>query len=42
MDVRGIRHYFKAKLDYVVSGFLGGELRPSQIIDLESGRVLRE
>ena len=42
MSVRGIRHYFKAKLDYVVSGFLGAALRPSQIIDLESGRILRE
>ncbi|MFT6030523.1 MAG: L-threonylcarbamoyladenylate synthase [Oleiphilaceae bacterium] len=42
MNVRDIRHYFKAKLDYVVSGLLGGEARPSQIIDLESGRILRQ
>lgn len=42
MSVRDIRHYFKAKLDYVVTGLLGGELRPSQIIDLESGHILRE
>ena len=42
MSVREIRHYFKANLAYVVPGFLGGALRPSQIIDLESGRVIRE
>ncbi len=42
MTVREIRHYFRAQLDYIVDGSLGGALRPSQIIDLESGRILRE
>lgn len=42
MHVRDIRRYFHNELDYVVSGALGGAARPSQIIDLESGQILRE
>lgn len=42
MSLNDIRRYFYDDLDYVVSGKLGGAERPSKIIDLESGRVLRE
>lgn len=42
MSVREIRQYFKGNLDYVLSGSLGGALRPSQIIDLATGKILRD
>lgn len=42
MSGRDIRRYFKGELDYILSGALGGALRPSQIIDLASGKILRD
>lgn len=42
MSVRDIRQYFKSQLDYVLPGALGGASRPSQIIDLASGKILRD
>ena len=42
MSVRDIRHYFKGGLDYVLPGMLGGAARPSQIIDLTTGNILRD
>lgn len=42
MTVREVRQYFQARVDYVLSGSLGNALRPSQIIDLKTGAVLRD
>lgn len=42
MSVNDIRRYFSAELGCIVPGLLGGATRPSQIIDLVSGKVLRE
>lgn len=42
MSVRDIRRYFKGRLDYVLPGVLGGASRPSQIIDLGTGKILRD
>lgn len=42
MNLGDIRHYFSGRIDYIVNGRLGEASRPSQIIDLESGRVLRD
>jgi L-threonylcarbamoyladenylate synthase len=36
-----VRHYFGGKLDYVLPGKLGGQLAPTSIRDLASGRLLR-
>lgn len=36
-----VRHYFAAKLDGVVAGPVGGAAQPSEIRDLDSGRVIR-
>ena len=42
MSVREIRQYFKGDMDYILPGSLGGSLRPSQIIDLATGNILRD
>ena len=42
MNGRNIRQYFKNQLDYILPGALGGATRPSQIIDLVTGNVLRD
>ncbi|MCP5169484.1 MAG: Sua5/YciO/YrdC/YwlC family protein [Hahellaceae bacterium] len=36
-----IRQYFSNELDYILPGALGGHARPSRIIDLQTGRILR-
>lgn len=36
-----VRRYFGAKLDYVLQGKLGGQLGPTPIRELASGRLLR-
>lgn len=40
-DEEDVSALFADQLDYILSGPLGGELQPSQIIDLQSGRILR-
>lgn len=42
MCLSDVRHYFGTNLDYILSGRTGGHTRPSQIIDLASGKVLRD
>lgn len=42
MNLGDIRHYFSGRIDYVVNGSLGEANRPSRIIDLQSGQVLRD
>lgn len=42
MGVGDIRRYFTGQVDYTVNGRLGGEDKPSKIIDLQTGRVLRD
>jgi L-threonylcarbamoyladenylate synthase len=42
MSVGEIRGYFRGRLDYILPGSLGGALRPSRIIDLATGNVLRD
>ncbi len=42
MTVQDIRQYFKGRLDYILPGKLGAAGRPSQIIDLASGAILRD
>lgn len=42
MSVRDVRQYFKGNLDYILPGALGGASRPSQIIDLATGSILRD
>jgi len=42
MTLADIRYYFSGRIDYIVDGRLGGANRPSQIIDLQSGQVLRD
>lgn len=42
MSLGDIRHYFSGRIDYIVNGRLGEASRPSRIIDLQSGRVLRD
>lgn len=36
-----VRRYFGERLDYILSGAVGGSARPSVIRDLASGRILR-
>lgn len=36
-----VRRYFGERLDYILSGTVGGSARPSVIRDLASGRILR-
>ena len=36
-----LRHYFADNIDYCVSGDVGKANKPSQIIDLESGQIVR-
>ena len=42
MSLMDIRNYFAGRLDYVVDGKLGGADRPSRIIDLQTGKILRD
>ena len=42
MSVYEVRQYFKGDLDYLLPGKLGGASRPSQIIDLATGKILRD
>ena len=42
MNVQDIRQYFRGRLDYILPGKLGKAERPSQIIDLASGAILRD
>lgn len=42
MNVRDVRQYFRGNLDYILPGTLGGASRPSQIIDLATGNILRD
>lgn len=42
MSLLDIRKYFAGRIDYVVDGKLGGADRPSRIIDLQSGKILRD
>lgn len=42
MSLMDIRKYFAGRIDYVVDGKLGGVDRPSRIIDLQSGQILRD
>lgn len=41
LDAMHVRHYFPEQLDYVLPGALGGQLGPTPIRDLRSGRMLR-
>lgn len=40
-DAAQVGHYFKDQLDQVVPGALGGNRKPSRIIDIVSGKQLR-
>ncbi|WP_100638880.1 L-threonylcarbamoyladenylate synthase [Marinobacter salexigens] len=40
-DAEQVGHYFKDKLDQIVPGALGGNRKPSRIIDIVSGKQLR-
>jgi L-threonylcarbamoyladenylate synthase len=40
-NVLAVRRYFRARLDYILPGRLGGRTRPSEIRDASNGRILR-
>jgi len=40
-DAEQVGHYFKDQLDQIVPGALGGNRKPSRIIDIVSGKQLR-
>lgn len=42
LDSATVRRYFAGRVDYLLSGSLGGLRRPTEIRDLISGRVVRE
>jgi L-threonylcarbamoyladenylate synthase len=42
MNLADISRYFRGQVDFIVNGRLGGASRPSRIIDLQSGQVLRD
>ena len=42
MNLMDIRKNFAGRIDYVLDGQLGGQDRPSRIIDLQSGQILRD